>query len=287
MLKSILVHLRGTNADDSTLAAAYFVARPFMAHLESFHIRPDFGGLVSRMNFARNEDDPGTLAEAFEAMQEEAAKNAQRAADAHAAFCDKEQIPKSEFPPGPGRLNAAFREAIGDELDQLIACSRIHDLLVVKGGETSWGLSLNDIGRLILSTGKPILLAPTLHAKPIRTIAVAWKNSAEAARAVSAAMPVLKHAEQIHVMYADEEDEISNCDGVVTQLAWHGLNAQAHRIEPGDRDAAHAILEAARAAGVNLLVMGGYGRSRLQETILGGFTRSVLKDASLPVLISH
>ena len=287
MFKTILVHLRGTTADSPTLAAAYLFARPFMAHLEAFHVRPDFGAMMSRVTFAGNADDPGAIAEIFEVEQANAAQSAQRAADAHAAFCAKEQILKCEFPPGPGRLNAAFREAIGDELEELIERSRTHDLLVVSGEESRGGLSREDVGKLILSTGKPVLLAPSVGAKPIRTVVVAWKSSPEAARALSMAMPVLEQAETIHVMNADEGDPRSNCDNVVTQLAWHGLNAQAHRIMSGAGDPAHHILGAARAADASLLVMGGYGHSRVRETILGGFTRSVLQDASLPVLICH
>jgi hypothetical protein len=94
MFKTILVHLRGTNADRPTLAAAYLFARPFAAHLESLHIRPDFGAMMSRITLAGNDDNPGAVAEIIEATQRAAAQNAQRAADAHMAFCDKEQILK-------------------------------------------------------------------------------------------------------------------------------------------------------------------------------------------------
>jgi len=287
MFKTILVHLRGTRADNATLTAAYGFARPFTAHLEALHVRPDFGAMMARITYAGNQEDPASVAEIIEAMQETAVQNAQRAAETHASFCEKEQILKCEFPPGPGKLNAAFRETMGNELEQLIEQSRIHDLLVIKGDKNAGGLPSDDIGRLIVSTGKPILLAANLGANPMQTVVVAWKSTRETARAVSAAMPLLKKAETIHVMNAEEDGQTSNCDGILTQLAWHGLNAQAHRIEPSDRDPAHAILEACRAASANLLVMGGYGHSRVRETILGGFTRSVLEDASLPVLISH
>jgi nucleotide-binding universal stress UspA family protein len=43
------------------------------------------------------------------------------------------------------------------------------------------------------------------------------------------------------------------------------------------------------AVGVDadLLVMGGYGHSRVQEFVLGGATRDVVTDPILPVLLSH
>jgi nucleotide-binding universal stress UspA family protein len=39
--------------------------------------------------------------------------------------------------------------------------------------------------------------------------------------------------------------------------------------------------------GADLLVMGAYGHSRLREFILGGVTRSLLREMTIPVLLSH
>ena len=73
----------------------------------------------------------------------------------------------------------------------------------------------------------------------------------------------------------------------VAQLAWHGIEAQSYRTAGGDGDAGHTMLEMARVANADLLVMGAYGHWRLTEIILGGFTRAVLDDASLPVPMVH
>jgi nucleotide-binding universal stress UspA family protein len=286
MIKTILLHLRGTKGDAATLSTALHVARFFGAHLECLHIRPDWGTLVARAAPAGMDE---ALTGAIEALQKESAESARRAFDAFTRFCDGEHIPRSEFPPGSNEMGAAFREDIGDDLDRLIAQSRHHDLVVVKGGKVDdGGLGLNGVGQLVLSAGRPVLLAPNVPAGAIRLVAVAWKDGPEAARAVAAAMPILEKARRVFVMTAGEDDQPpSDAKGVVTHLQWHGIDAEAHQVEPRGRDAYDALLETARAADADLLVAGAYGRSRLSEVIFGGFTEGLLEDASLPVLLVH
>ena len=288
MIKSVLVHLRGTKGDAATLAAALHMARPFAAHLECLHIRPDMATLISRAAPSTMDDDTDVITKAIEGLQRESAEAAQRASDAFTDFCDSERIPRAEIPPASKEVGAAFREDTGDELNRLIAQSRRHDLVVVKGGrKTDGGLGSDDVGRLILSSGCPVLLAPTVPARGIRTVVVAWKDSPQAARAVTAAMPLLEKARNVLVVTAAEDDKPSDEKGVVTHLQWHGIAAEASRVEPRGRDAYDALLESARTADADLLVAGAYGRTRMSEIVFGGFTEGLLEDASLPVLFSH
>ena len=74
---------------------------------------------------------------------------------------------------------------------------------------------------------------------------------------------------------------------MVCHLQWHGLKCETLHVEPRGRDAYDAALEAARAAGADLLVAGAYGHSRLREVVFGGFTEGLLEDASLPVFVLH
>jgi len=289
MIKTILVHLRGTKGDAAALSAALQVARPFGAHLECLHIRPNWATLVSRAASAGMDEDSDAISDVIETLQKKSAESAQRAFDAFTRFCDDERIPRSELPPGSPEMGAAFREDIGDDLDRLIVQSRRHDLVVVKGGkEDEGGLGLDSVGRLVLSAGRPVLLAPNVPARAIRVVAVAWKDRPEAARAVAAAMPILEKARRVFVMTAGEDDERhSDGKGVVAHLQWHGIDAEVHHVEQRGPNACDAVLETARVADADLLVAGAYGRSRLSEVIFGGFTEGLLDDASLPVLLLH
>jgi nucleotide-binding universal stress UspA family protein len=253
------------------------------------HIRPDLAALISLATPGYMDGDGDAITKAIVGLQKESAESAQRASDVFTAFCVTERIPKAELPTGPSQISASFREDIGNELDRLIAQSRRHDLVVVKGGSVKdGGLGSDTVGRLILSAGRPVLLAPTVPARAIRIVAIAWKDRPEAARAVTAAMPILEKAKRILVVTAAEDEAPpSDQNGVVNHLQWHGLNAEAHRVEPRGRDACDAVLETVRAADADLLVAGAYGRNRLSEIIFSGFTEGLLEDASLPVLLLH
>ena len=289
MIKSVLVHLRGTRGDAAALSAAVQLARPFSAHLECLYIRPNLAALMARAAPRAIDDDTEVIRKLIENQQKESIEIAQRASKTFADFCAHERIQRSEFPPAAESTGAAFREDTGDELDRLIAHSRRHDLTVVKGGSTSdGGMGSDDVGRLILTAGRPLLLAPTVPARAVRNVVIAWKDSPEAARAVSAAMPLLKLAKRVYVVTASEDDERpADESGVIHHLQWHGIEAEAHQVEPRGRDAYDAVLETARAADADLLVAGAFGRNRLSEIVFGGFTEGLLEDASLPVLFQH
>jgi nucleotide-binding universal stress UspA family protein len=138
-----------------------------------------------------------------------------------------------------------------------------------------------------------VILAPE---KPIsggmETIAVAWKDAREAAVAMTAAMPLLARANRIEILSVSEqegdEQKCLDCsESIVDQLRWHELNAYGRVVLPAGRSAPQAVLETAHGLEADLLVMGAYGRSRLREFLLGGFTQRVLEGVDLPVFAAH
>ncbi len=118
-------------------------------------------------------------------------------------------------------------------------------------------------------------------------IAIAWKPTPQAARAVAAAMPLLVQASEITVISVEEEAAARDDAGrLARSLAWHGLAATTLPLKPSAEGAAATLLAGARDR-ADLLVMGGYGHSRLREWVFGGFTQHVLADAPIPVLLAH
>jgi nucleotide-binding universal stress UspA family protein len=134
------------------------------------------------------------------------------------------------------------------------------------------------------------LIAPSAPISALPdTVVIAWKSTPEAARAVSAAMPLLPIAKQIVIMTVAEDERTIEEEGaarLMANLRWDGFTASVRRLEPGAQEAAETLLAAAREQAA-LLVMGGYGHSRLREWIFGGFTQRILRDAEVPVLIAH
>src|SRR6185437_12830470 len=108
-------------------------------------------------------------------------------------------------------------------------------------------------------------------------IAIAWKETAEAARAVTAAMPLLRRARRVMVLTVseDETEPPSDASGqrLAEHLRWHGLKVAAHRAPLDMFTPPEALMAAAKNGGASMLVMGGYGHSRALEFVFGGFTR--------------
>ncbi|MED5597086.1 universal stress protein [Janthinobacterium sp. P210006] len=155
---------------------------------------------------------------------------------------------------------------------------------------------------VLLHAGRPVLIVP--YAPPLprlappaaaRNVLISWNASKEASRAVSAALPLLQRAEQVHVaifdaqVHAAEHGEQPGAE-LLHYLARHGVDARLHLLDGGGvrrGDIGEALLSQAGDLSADLLVMGAYGHSRLRETILGGVTRTILQSMTIPVLMAH
>jgi nucleotide-binding universal stress UspA family protein len=203
-------------------------------------------------------------------------------------------VTNSDPPPGSQGPNASFRQSCGEPAELFVRAARYHDLVVLAGGERPGRqLVAADIGRILLQSGRPVLLAADepLRAVP-KTIAIAWKSTAEAAHAVSAAMPILAQAHRVVVLIANEDDAAAldclDCtDSVVQQLRWHGISAHARYVIPAGRTAAVALRDTSREVGADLMVMGAYGHGRLAAIVFGGVTHEMLKGGDIAVLMCH
>lgn len=145
---------------------------------------------------------------------------------------------------------------------------------------------------VMAASGKPALVLPYGGVPPAvgETVVIAWKPTREAARAVSAAVPILQRARRVHVLAWDVEDEAIAGDRLDLDgyLKLRGIGPVWH-LEPGAEPEALGELLLSRSfdLGADLLVMGCYGHSRAREWVLGGTSRTVLRSMTLPVLMAH
>jgi nucleotide-binding universal stress UspA family protein len=289
-MKVILVPLSGLSRDSHALEAAYALASPFHAHLDCLHVRPDPRLLVASTT-AGMETGMGTgvfPAELWEAMVQADRRRAKQAHEMFDAFRSEHKFSPSEAP----GVSAAYREIEGSERD-VTANARYADLVVLTNKSLLNQTSLDATGDLIVGCGKPIFLAlPTAHAYPLKTVIVAWKDTAEAARAVTAALPILQLASNVIVLTAREgshkvEDAIRSVERVATLLKAHGIAARAEHVPVERKSVPDTIVERAEALSADLLVMGAYSHNRLRESLFGGFTQHILHEPKLPVLMAH
>jgi len=180
-----------------------------------------------------------------------------------------------------------------DAREIICASARLHDLTVVAQPQSERDSYDNVIPQeLLFQAGGPVLFMPyTFHgAFSARRIGICWDGSRLAARALRDAMPLLHKADTLAVIAIDGPDPIpaeSSTEPLVRYLAKAGLPAGITSLPASRSEVQSMLLSIAADDGLDLLVMGGYGHSRLQETLLGGVTRDMLRAMTVPVLMSH
>ena len=188
-------------------------------------------------------------------------------------------------PRGDGASAEWVRE-VGLDHRRVAEHGRVTDVTVIERGNGSMPASL--LNAALLQTGRPLLLVPPRSAPVLAgTVAIAWKDTPEAAHAVAAAMPFLRRARRVIVLCVDEGGQDGSGARLVHALGWHGMDAAVEHLAKGAGPPADTLLDAAARLGATLLVMGGYGHSRLREFVFGGFTERILRGAGLPVLMAH
>jgi nucleotide-binding universal stress UspA family protein len=143
---------------------------------------------------------------------------------------------------------------------------------------------------VILNCGRPVLLIPHAgHFDAIgKNVLIGWDGSVAAIRAVSGALPLLRHAPAVKAIMFMEEGRKAGLTRIDLEqyLARHGVQTEVlQRQSTGE--VGSALLATCGELECDLLVMGGYGHSRFREILLGGVTRSVLTEMRVPVLMAH
>ncbi len=193
-----------------------------------------------------------------------------------------------------GRYDRAeWRVAKGMADTAISLMARYADLTILGQSdpeESTWDGTVSP-DELLLSCGRAILLVPfsyKVNGVGDRVL-VAWNGSREASRAVSDAMPILEAARQVTVLCINPGPELGDEPGadITRHLAMHGVAAEAAHLHAKDLDPGEVLLSRAADLSADLIVMGGYGRPRLRELVLGGVTRTILKEMTVPVLMAH
>jgi nucleotide-binding universal stress UspA family protein len=287
MIKTILVPATGSDRDSGVFASALAVARPFGAHLDFLHVRPDAEAAAVAM--ASDGGGATMVGSLINRLEEEASQQEEKAKQLFHRFCEREGLALRETPPGPQGPSARWLREIGAEPYWVAEYGRAADLLVIGRPGEDEGFSLDTIEGALIDSGRPLLIPPAAPlTAPPETVAIAWKATPQAARALTAALPFLSITKQIVVLTVAEDQRApeEEADRLMTGLRWHGVPVSVRHLRPDAQSAADTLLSAA-AEHAALLVMGGYGHSRLREWIFGGFTLRVLQAAEVPVLMAH
>jgi len=269
MVKSVFVPLNGMDGDWAALGAAKAAARSFGATVSAVHVRLDVNSALALL----------TRETSWRAEREEN----ERSTNARAAF-------DQAF----GAKNSAavighWREIEGLPLYEYAFHGRMHDLIVIARERQLPEYA----AEILMRAGRPVLIAPPRATESIgESVLLAWNNSPESARALTAAMPMLLKAKKVLIACIpqpldDEQETQRSLDELRDVLALHGLTAETRLLKQASGDEANVLRDAAYSAGSDLIVMGAYGHSRLREFVFGGATRAILDECALPVLMFH
>jgi nucleotide-binding universal stress UspA family protein len=279
--KTILVNLNCESQVPELVAAAATLARPEKAHVIGVYVTPPLL-TPSVVVFP--------MGSAF--YDEQIAEYRATAQRIKATFDD---LTRGAGFVAEWRVHGDVYTASQSIADGMIEEARTADLVIVSQGRGGLQPMLPDVAeRVAIESGRPVLVIPMtwVAGEYGRNVAVAWNGSREATRAVFDSLPLLERAERIRLVTVGAQmsenggNTIPSAELAAT-MARHGLDVEVESIAEDEPRTADAILSQIAVDGADLLVMGAYGHSRMRELILGGATRAVLKNMTIPVLMSH
>ncbi len=185
--------------------------------------------------------------------------------------------------------SGAWREVVGEASSVIAAGAAGAGLVVLgHGGGQPAGDARQAIHACLFEARLATLIVPEAVPSSIgRHVAIAWKPSEAAGRAVEAALKLLR-AERVTILEETQDGDHATEPATLPPLLQPaGIPAATHRFQARGRQVGDALLEEARLMGADVLVMGAYTHGRLAELILGGATREVLAASHLPVLMHH
>jgi nucleotide-binding universal stress UspA family protein len=277
MLKDIVVNLSGRGPQDFAADYAASVAAMFGAHVTgiSFLFEPVIpDGTLG-----------GVPVDLIELQREENSKIAQ---DAISRF--ESAVKKAGVAGETRMLDATF----GGAPTLFAQIARRFDLAIVGQAQRDQGATDTlMIEGALFESGRPIIVVPYIQKRglTLERVLACWDGGRTAARAIGDAMPFLARAKAVDIVMVAEErkesDDETTGAKMSEHLARHGVQANIKRMAKGDIAIEDVILSYAADSSADLMVMGGYGHSRLREFILGGVTRGILGEMTVPVLMSH
>ena len=262
--KTILLHINDKRRIKEPLAVAVSLARRHGAHLIGAYVVPP-GVVMADASAIREAFETATHGETFTAEW--------RTLDSDQPTISKKLLPHC----------------------------RAADLIITNQRDPDWQPSrlFDEPERLVLDSGRPVLIMPYAGHFPAlgSRVMIAWNNRREATRAAFDALPLLKAAEEVRILWINPQKDRTDYGGdpadtlpaaaIAHTLARHGVKAVASESIAPDMKVADELLSRLADQGTDLLVMGCYGHSRLSELVFGGVSRDILKHMTVPVLMSH
>lgn len=278
MIKDVMVHLDGSPEDEIRLEYGQAIAVSERAHLIGI-----FTNLLPDLSITMSLDGGGAAtAQIVADLEEQARKDGDAKAERLTERLTGLQVP-AELRRFDGTSGAmAIKVAEQARYADLFVATRPYEA----GDTTDW---LDLVETVLFGSGRGLLIVPPNRRRqgPVQTVLVAWNGSREAARALSEGLSFIKSATRTIVLVIDPTSHATVEADIQDHLDRHGVTAEIVSAKSLSRRVADVVLEEACRVSADLVIMGGYGHTRLRELVFGGATLDMLTFSDRPVLLAH
>lgn len=288
-IKTILTAVSGSTASAGAVELGCVLARRFDATIEGYHAKPDPSELF-RYGTGMGPGISETVLNKFTADADENAAQVKalfvQAVGKHAMSLRQPRPGEFVKTSGP---SASWQVETGDASSLVARRARFFDLIVLGHSERLGDHMHSDaVEETLLYSGRPVLVAsakvpPTVGER----IVIGWNGSAEAVRAMTAALPFLATARDVCMIAVGDQHQTSAA-AAVDYLAWHDVRARMRHVKSfakvGDGE---QLLTVANEQAADLLVIGSYGRTPWREFLFGGATQDIVGISQMPLLLTH
>lgn len=268
MIKDVMVRLDGSRADEARVAAADQIAEYFDSHIVCLFVN------VLPRPIVEEDDGVGAI-------------ESVRLIEAGRALGDKKE---AKLQQRLARLQKPIELRRFDTFNGMISDiaareARTADVFVALRPDGSPKDPDQLIESVLFGAGRHLFLVPERKtvAPALDHVMIAWNGSREAARAVAEALPYLRKATTVSIVVVDEPVEEQ---ALLGHLQHHGIGAKIHRVTK-DGDVASTLIAESKRLKPDLIVMGGYGHSKMREWLLGGATYEMMHKSPMPLLMAH
>ena len=279
-IKNLVVMLDGGVGCAARIDAALVMVEKYQAHLTGVYARPKNSFVPENLEYLLPAD---THAELKKVLHQGTENEAQAV---HQLFNEKIAA--------AGVADRAHWHTLTHDPDKAATLIARYADLVIAGQyiDGKADIAAIDPREVVFSSGRPLLIFPQSYqqTKPLTGHAViGWNRSREASRALADAMQILETKSKVTVVVVDRK---SNPQGelpfdVIEHIRRHGINAEKVELPLSTKNPGLEIMHYAEKVEADLLVMGAYSRSRWQEQLMGGATCSIMREMTVPVLMSH
>lgn len=277
MIKDIMVHLDGSAEDEIQLAYAEIIASTWGAHLTAI-----FTNRLPDLAVATPMDGGAAMMQMLSEWQNQA----QQEGD---AICGRlaGRLARIAEPSKLCRID----ETVDNMVSAVERQARCADLFVTtrpypESGGSTWGRLVEAV---LFGSGRALLLLPPGYSPrgAVRAVLVAWNDSHTAARAMREGLSFIEKATRTVVLVVDPKPDSDPGSWVREHLAQYSPNVGVICAESRNRRISQVIADEAHRVSADLIVMGGYGHTRLRERVFGGATLEMLTASEYPMLMAH